>query len=86
MNRAQAATVNAIVRFLTARASSAAKCGRPRFVAQYTRWADVVSDLAKSQPRGCVGCYYEGEEVNRCMTCDQMTWRVNKYTKTEVKE
>lgn len=69
---------------LTQMAAMAERRGKPGRAAMFVGWREVVATLKASAPTGCRGCYYEGEEVNRCMTCDRMTWRVNNYTTREV--
>lgn len=85
MTKVHAATLRTLSRFLAQRAASAVKCGRPQLAERFERWRGVIAAVLAEQPRGCAGCWYEGEEVNRCMTCACMTWRTDKFTKTEVR-
>ena len=85
MTRSELETLKRLLNHLSREVEYLPKRGCVARAATFRRWRDAVQRLVAEQPRGCVGCYYEGEEVNRCMTCSQMTWRTDKFTKTEVK-
>lgn len=85
--REESMTLRHVVAHLRRQAGIAARVGDTKRAGRRNRWADALAGLSRklSGPKGCKGCYYEGEEVNRCMCCDRMEWRVDKWTKEEAK-